>query len=44
VDIFTEVFEALVVVPIHEDTHPIVNIDDEDSLVERQPRKILDYV
>jgi hypothetical protein len=41
-DIFTEVLEPLVVVPIPKATCLVVNIDDEDSPMERQPRKILD--
>jgi hypothetical protein len=41
-DVFTEVLEPLVDVPIHEATRLIVNIDDEDLLVERQPKRILD--
>jgi hypothetical protein len=40
-DVFTKVFEPLVVVPIHEATCPIINIDDEDLLVEKQPKRIL---
>jgi predicted GNAT family N-acyltransferase len=43
VDIFTKVLELLVIVPIPEATCPVVNIDDEDLLMERQPRKILDW-
>jgi hypothetical protein len=42
-DIFTKVFDPLVVVRILEVTCPVVNIDDEDSTVERQPKRILDY-
>jgi hypothetical protein len=42
-DIFTEVLEPLVVVLIPEMTHPFVNIDDEDSQMGRQSKKILDY-
>ncbi len=34
-DIFTKVFEPLVVVPIPKVTCLIVNIDNEDSIVER---------
>jgi hypothetical protein len=41
-DIFTKVLEPLVVVPIPEATHPVVNIDDENSQMEKQPRRILD--
>jgi hypothetical protein len=41
-DIFTKVLEPLVVVPILKATCLVVNIDDEDSPMERQPRRILD--
>jgi hypothetical protein len=34
-DVFTKVFEPLVVVFIHEMTPLVVNIDDENLLVER---------
>jgi len=34
-DVFTKIFEPMVVVLILEVTHPIVNIDDEDLLVEK---------
>jgi hypothetical protein len=42
-DVFIEVFELLVIVPIFKATRPIVNIGDEDLLVEKQPKRILDY-
>jgi hypothetical protein len=41
-DIFTKALKTLVAIPIPETTHPVVNIDDEDSLMERQPKRILD--
>jgi hypothetical protein len=41
-DVFTEVLEPIVVVQIPKATCPIVNIDDEDSPMERRPRRILD--
>jgi len=41
-DIFTKVLEPLVVVPIPKATCLVVNIDNEDLPMERQPRKILD--
>jgi len=34
-DVFTKIFEPMVVVLILQATHPIVNIDDKDLLVER---------
>ncbi len=43
VDVFTKVLEPLVVVPIPKATCLVVNIDDEDSPMERQLRRILDY-
>jgi hypothetical protein len=42
-DVFIEVFEPLVTVPILKATHPIVNIGDEDSPIGKQPKRILDY-
>jgi hypothetical protein len=42
-DVFTKVLEPLVVVFILETTHPIANIDDENSQMERQYKKVLDY-
>jgi hypothetical protein len=42
-DVFTKVLEPLVVVPIPKATCLVVNIDDEDSPMERQLRRILDY-
>jgi len=41
-DVFTEVLEPLVTIPILEATHLVVNINDENSLVERRPKRILD--
>jgi hypothetical protein len=41
-DVFTKVLEPLVVVHIPKATCPVVSIDDEDSLMERRPRRILD--
>jgi hypothetical protein len=41
-DIFTEVLEPLVTISILEATRPFVNINDENSLVERRPKRILD--
>jgi hypothetical protein len=42
VDVFTMVFEPLVVVSILEATHLVVNIDDENSPVDKQPKRLLD--
>jgi hypothetical protein len=33
----------MVIIPIPKATHPVVNMDDENSLVETRPRRILDY-
>ncbi len=41
-DVFTKIFEPMVVVLVLEVTHPIVNIDDEDLLVETWFKRILD--
>ncbi len=41
-DVFIKVLEPIVVVPIPKVTCPVVNIDDEDSPMERGPRRILD--
>jgi hypothetical protein len=41
-DVFIEVLEPLVIVPIPKATRLIVNIDDEDSPMARQPGRILD--
>ncbi len=42
-DVFTEVLGPLVIIPILEVTCLVDNINDENSLVERWPRRILDY-
>ncbi len=42
-DVFIKVFEPLVIIPLLKATRPIVNIGDEDSPVEKQPKRILEY-
>jgi hypothetical protein len=42
-DVFIEVLEPLLVLPILEATRLVVNIDDEDLLVERWPKRISNY-
>jgi hypothetical protein len=40
-NVFTKVLEPLVVVSNPKATHLVVNIDDENSLMERWPKRIL---
>jgi len=42
-DVFIKVLEPLLVIPIPEATRLVVNIDDEDLLVERWPKRISNY-
>jgi hypothetical protein len=41
-NVFTKVLEPLVIVSNPKATHLVVNIDDENSLMERWPKRILD--
>jgi hypothetical protein len=42
VGVLTKVFKPLIIVSIPEVTHLVVNIDDENSPVDRQPKRLLD--